>query len=124
MFIIKILAGTIRGKKWEAPKREGEDEDTADFELDIDLGEEIELALNEASTQDMIDLAGIMGLHSMINQEQYHHAVNDKFDNEVKYSPIAVLLFFLNNHTCYTSVYICEEQSVFNSFFIIRLMRI
>ena len=32
----------------------------------------------------MIDLAGIMGLHSMINQEQYHHAVADKFDNEVK----------------------------------------
>ena len=94
MFTINILAGTIRGKKWEAPKREGDDEDTADFELDIDLGEEIELALNEASTQDMIDLAGIMGLHSMINQEQYHHAVNDKFDNEVKYSPIAVLLFF------------------------------
>ena len=106
MFIIKILAGTIRGKKWEAPKREGEDEDTADFELDIDLGEEIELALNEASTQDMIDLAGIMGLHSMINQEQYHHAVNDKFDNEVKYFLIAVLLFFFENRPCYTSVYI------------------
>ena len=30
----------------------------------------------------MIDLAGIMGLHSMINQEQYHQAVGDKFDNQ------------------------------------------
>jgi len=77
------VPGTIRGKKWEAPTRVDEDEDIDDFELDIDLGDEIEMALNEASTQDMIDLAGIMGLHSMINQEQYHHAAGDKFDNDV-----------------------------------------
>ena len=79
------VPGVIRGKKWEPPRKEREDEDeeAQDFELDIDLGDEIELALNEASTQDMIDLAGIMGLHSMINQEQYHHAVSDKFDNDV-----------------------------------------
>jgi len=38
------------------------------------------MALNDASTQDMIDLAGIMGLHSMINQEQYHAAVTNKSD--------------------------------------------
>ena len=51
-----------------------------DFQLDIDLGDEIEMALNDASTQDMIDLAGIMGLHSLINQEQYHASQSDKAD--------------------------------------------
>ena len=50
--------------------------------MDIDLGDEIEMALNDASTQDMIDLAGIMGLHSLINQEQYHAAVSNKGDRE------------------------------------------
>ena len=37
-------------------------------EWEFDMGDEIEMALGEASTQDMVDLAGIMGLHSMINQ--------------------------------------------------------
>ena len=47
------------------------------------------MTLNEASTQDMIgtylfdlvcflDLAGIMGLHSLINQDQYHASLSDK----------------------------------------------
>jgi len=71
------VPGTVRGTKWVAPKNELED-DCGDIELDIELGDEIEMALGEASTQDMVDLAGIMGLHSMINQEQYHHAVGDK----------------------------------------------
>ena len=43
-------------------------EEEDEVELDIDLGDEIEMALGDASTQDMIDLAGIMGLHSLINQ--------------------------------------------------------
>jgi len=70
------VPGTVRGTKWIPPQQET----LADheFELDIELGDEIEMALGDASTQDMIDLAGIMGLHSMINQEQYHHAVGAK----------------------------------------------
>jgi len=70
------VPGTTRGTKWVPPQQET----LADheFELDIDLGDEIEMALGDASTQDMMDLAGIMGLHSMINQEQYHHAVGAK----------------------------------------------
>jgi len=67
------VPGTIRGTKWVDPNQRDPDEDQ-DFELDIDLGDEIEMALGDASTQDMIDLAGIMGLHSLINQEQYHAA--------------------------------------------------
>ena len=38
------------------------------IELDIDLGEDCEIALNEASTEEIVDLAGILGLHSMMNQ--------------------------------------------------------
>jgi len=73
------VPGTVRGKRWIDPRQVDEKEDS--FELDIDLGDEIEMALNEADTQDMIDLAGIMGLHSMINQEQYHAAVSNKSDD-------------------------------------------
>jgi len=74
------VPGTIRGTKWVDPNKvDVEEED--EVELDIDLGDEIEMALGDASTQDMIDLAGIMGLHSLINQEQYHRAVTDKREN-------------------------------------------
>merc|ERR1712012_1066615 len=59
--------------------------DNDDIELDIELGDEFELALNDASTQDMVDLAGIMGLHSMINQEQYHHALGSKTFREEEF---------------------------------------
>jgi len=73
------VPGTIRGTQWVDPYKE-EREKFDEQEFDIDLGDEIEMALNDASTQDMIDLAGIMGLHSMINQEQYHAAVTNKSD--------------------------------------------
>ena len=73
------VPGVTRGKKWEAPQREQElSFDNEDIELDIEIGDEFELALNDASTTDMIDLAGIMGLHSMMTQDQYHHAVGTK----------------------------------------------
>jgi len=70
------VPGVVRGKKWIPPQQETLADQ--EFELDVDLGDEIEVALGDASTQDMIDLAGIMGLHSMINQDQYHHAVGAK----------------------------------------------
>jgi hypothetical protein len=35
-------------------------------------------ALNNASTAEIVDLAGILGLHSMMNQDQYHSAQSDK----------------------------------------------
>ena len=49
------------------------------IELDIDLGDETEKALKEANTSDIIDLAGVLGLHSMMNQEQYHSAQSEKW---------------------------------------------
>merc|ERR1719225_1310728 len=49
------------------------------IELDIDVDEETEKALKAASTSDIIDLAGVLGLHSMMNQEQFHSAQSDKW---------------------------------------------
>jgi len=93
------VPGTIRGKKWDAPKpasiMEGygfED----DIELDIDLGEDEE-ALAEASTHDLVDLASILGFHSMMNQDQFHEYESGKwaqkaeqigFDGVTKATPL------------------------------------
>jgi tropomodulin len=52
------------------------------IELDIDLGEECELALSSASVDEIVDLAGILGLHAMINQDQFHSAQSDKWANK------------------------------------------
>ena len=49
------------------------------IELDIDVEDEMGKALNAASTSDIIDLAGVLGLHSMMNQEQYHSAQSEKW---------------------------------------------
>merc|ERR1712110_656187 len=52
------------------------------IELDIDVDEETEKALIGASTSDIIDLAGVLGLHSMMNQEQYHSAQSEKWSDK------------------------------------------
>ena len=49
------------------------------IELDIDVDDETEKALKAASTSDIIDLAGVLGLHSMMNQEQFHSAQSEKW---------------------------------------------
>jgi len=70
---VEHIPGQKKGKVWIDPNKV--ENYIGESVLDIDLGDEIEMALGDASTQDMIDLAGIMGLHSLINQDQYHHAV-------------------------------------------------
>ena len=81
------VPGVIRGKKYVAPKQEVPHDilDNEDIELDIEIGDEFEMALDDASTNDMIDLAGIMGLHSMMTQDQYHHAVGTKTFRDEEY---------------------------------------
>jgi len=81
---VPFVAGTVRGKKWVPPPKPKDNtlntlgiEDS--IELDIDLGDEAEKALKGASTNDIIDLAGVLGLHSMMNQEQYHSAQSEKW---------------------------------------------
>ncbi|XP_031777624.1 tropomodulin isoform X2 [Nasonia vitripennis] len=66
------VPGVIRGKKWVPPVRENLKEKEADEQIAIDLGDEYEQALTNASEDEIIDLAAILGFHSMMNQDQYH----------------------------------------------------
>jgi tropomodulin len=82
-------AGTKRGKVFipKAAPQQPIDEDK--IVLDIDE----EATLNGATDSDLVDLAGILGLHSMMNQDQYHASIlnkgqtsGTKFDSIVKAS--------------------------------------
>ncbi|XP_043590717.1 tropomodulin isoform X4 [Bombus pyrosoma] len=66
------VPGVIRGKKWVPPPQETAKEKEADEQIAIDLGEEYEQALSNATQEEIIDLAAILGFHSMMNQDQYH----------------------------------------------------
>ena len=81
--VVPYVPGTVRGKKWVPPPKPQEPavgiELEEGIELDIDLGDEAESALKAASTSEIIDLAGILGMHSMMNQEQYHSAQSEKW---------------------------------------------
>ena len=78
------VPGTVRGKKWIPPPKSQDHNESLkglldeEIELDIDLGDEVESSLNIASTAEIVDLAGILGLHSMMNQDQFHAAQSDK----------------------------------------------
>ncbi|KAF5275941.1 hypothetical protein FQA39_LY00737 [Lamprigera yunnana] len=71
------VAGVVRGKKWIAPDPPKKEQD-ADEQIAIDLGEEYESALQDASQEEIIDLAAILGFHSMMNQDQYHASLLNK----------------------------------------------
>lgn len=79
------IPGTLRGRKWIPPPKPEPQNPLLDesIELDIDLGEEYEEALASASTSEIVDLAGILGLHAMMNQDQYHSAQSDKWFDKV-----------------------------------------
>ena len=68
--------------------------DSVDDEDKIVLDIDEEASLNGASEADLVDLAGILGLHSMLNQDQYHASILNKgqgaaanFQSIVKASP-------------------------------------
>ncbi|XP_046836118.1 tropomodulin isoform X3 [Vespa crabro] len=66
------VPGVIRGKKWIPPSQESAKEKEAEEQIAIDLGDEYEQALSNATQEEIIDLAAILGFHSMMNQDQYH----------------------------------------------------
>ncbi|XP_025415650.1 tropomodulin isoform X1 [Sipha flava] len=70
------VPGTVRGKKWVAPETNGKSEH--EDKIAIDLDDEYGDALNNASQEEIIDLAAILGFHSMMNQDQYHASLLNK----------------------------------------------
>lgn len=71
------VAGTVRGKKWIPPPPPQKMQE-AEEQIAIDLGDEYEQALTDASQEEIIDLAAILGFHSMMNQDQYHASLLNK----------------------------------------------
>lgn len=53
-----FVAGTVRGKKWSPPPPDDKQRE-ADEKIAIDLGDEYEQALTDASQEEIIDLAGL-----------------------------------------------------------------
>lgn len=51
------VAGVVRGKKWEPPAQSAAQRD-ADEKIAIDMGDEYEQALSDATQEEIIDLAG------------------------------------------------------------------
>ncbi|KAJ0178978.1 hypothetical protein K1T71_005753 [Dendrolimus kikuchii] len=72
-----FVAGVIRGKKWIPPPPPEKIRD-AEEQITIDLGDEYEQALGTATQEEIIDLAAILGFHSMMNQDQYHASLLNK----------------------------------------------
>lgn len=84
----KFVPGVKLGKIW-IPKPS--DNNGPDEKIMLDLEDGSETALEDASEADLVDLAGILGLHSMLSQDQYHAAIlnkgqipSDKFESIVK----------------------------------------
>uniref|UniRef100_A0A0N5BWH4 Tropomodulin n=1 Tax=Strongyloides papillosus TaxID=174720 RepID=A0A0N5BWH4_STREA len=64
-----------KAKGMEMPIEVDLDEDSEDGEEeDTDLAE----ALHKAPERDLVDLAGILGMHNVLNQEQYYNALKGK----------------------------------------------
>ncbi|XP_030371485.1 tropomodulin isoform X3 [Scaptodrosophila lebanonensis] len=72
-----FVQGTVRGKKWVPPPRDSRELEVEE-QIAIDLGDEYEHALNDATQEEIIDLAAILGFHSMMNQDQYHASLLNK----------------------------------------------
>ncbi|EAT41308.1 AAEL007029-PB [Aedes aegypti] len=72
-----FVPGTVRGKKWIPPPMERKLQEAAE-QIAIDMGDEYEQALNDATQEEIIDLAAILGFHSMMNQDQYHASLLNK----------------------------------------------
>lgn len=85
-------AGAKRGKVF-VPRVQPKAKQDDDVEVELDIGEDYESALNTANESELVDLAAILGLHSMLSQDQYHNSVTNrrqrpgsKFDSLVKAS--------------------------------------
>ncbi|KAK3096233.1 hypothetical protein FSP39_024800 [Pinctada imbricata] len=68
----KPFVKEIRGKVWkpkEEPKAKINDDESVDTEWDA--------ILNEASEEELVDLAAVLGFHGMLNQTQYYAGLDN-----------------------------------------------
>lgn len=85
--------GVKKGKVFVPKIQPSEPKDEIPIMLDLD--DDSSRALNTATESDLVDLAGILGLHSMLNQDQYYASITnksqrsgDKFESIVKSTPL------------------------------------
>jgi len=85
--------GVKKGKAFVPKIQANEPKDEIPIMLDLD--DDSSRALNSATESDLVDLAGILGLHSMLNQDQYYASITnksqrsgDKFESIVKSAPL------------------------------------
>ncbi len=55
--VVPHVPGTLRGRKWNPPSKPKPVYDD-DIEISLDLGEDVEVALSSATTDEIVDLAG------------------------------------------------------------------
>ena len=87
--VVPHVLGTLRGKRYTAPSRPKPTLDD-DIEISLDLGEDVEIALNSASTDEIVDLAGMQLLIDL------HYRL---------YSPCSGMLSFITVTWKYTRIY-------------------
>nr|CDS29481.1 tropomodulin [Hymenolepis microstoma] len=73
----KKIRGKVFQKKAEEPKKMEKDE-LADLGFDVEFDENINEALNNATDDELIDLAAILGFTGMMNQVQFHASIENR----------------------------------------------
>lgn len=66
--------GKIYEPKESSDKKSGKMEMPIELDLDDDE-DDLDEALHEAPEKDLVDLAGILGMHNLLNQSQYYNAL-------------------------------------------------
>jgi len=77
--LVPYVPGTVRGKKWvppPPPEPEAQEDNIEGVEIDLD--DEFNSVLEIATEDEIVDLAAVLGFHSMMNQDQYHASLLNK----------------------------------------------
>uniref|UniRef100_A0A914WWF9 Phytanoyl-CoA hydroxylase-interacting protein-like C-terminal domain-containing protein n=1 Tax=Plectus sambesii TaxID=2011161 RepID=A0A914WWF9_9BILA len=79
--------GEKRGKVFVSEDQQrsidsNDDPNNMDMPIELDVDDELEEALEAAPERDLVDLAGILGMHSMLSQAQYYNALKGKPQDE------------------------------------------
>lgn len=76
--VLAYTAGMKRGRVYVAPLPAKVIDENDSILIELDLEEDSKQALMNANQSDLVDLAAILGLHSMLSQDQYHASIQNK----------------------------------------------